>query len=73
MFGLVPVFKREGAEGLRARLDDIVSVDDLRAMAKARQIILPKDIRRGEVAIDTVRQAVFIAVEQRVSDRKVQM
>jgi hypothetical protein len=73
IFGLVPVFKREGAEGLRAKLDEILSVDDLRAMAKAQQIILPKDIRRGEVAVDTVRQAVLAAVEQRISDRKAQM
>ena len=72
-FGLVPVFKREGTEGLRAKLDEISSVENLRAMAKAQQIVLPKDIRRGDAKIKAVRLAILAAVEQRVSDRKAQM
>lgn len=72
-FGLVPVFKREGTEGLSAKLDEVSSVENLRAMAKAQQIVLPKDIRRGEAKIEAVRLAILAAVEQRVSDRKAQM
>lgn len=72
-FGLVPIFKREGAEGLRAKLDGIPSVDNLRDMAKAQQIILPREIRRGDVDAETVRGAILDAVEQRVTDRKAQL
>lgn len=45
VFYLVSVFKRKGAEGLRAKLDEIIVVSDLRAMAKAQHILLPKEIR----------------------------
>ncbi len=72
-FGLVPVFKREGAEGLRAKLDGVESSEHLREMAKAQQIVLPRDIRRGEVDAESVRVAILEAVEQRVTDRKAQM
>lgn len=73
VFGLVPVFKREGAEGLTARLNEIEDVENMRAMAKAQQIVLPREVRRGEASIETVRAAVLTAVEQRVSDRKAQL
>lgn len=73
VFGLVPIFKREGAEGLAARLQEIADVDNLRAMAKAQQIVLPRDVRRGEAGIETVRSAVLSAVEQRITDRKAQL
>ena len=72
-FGLVPVFKREGAEGLRAKLDGVESSDHLREMAKAQQIVLPREIRRGDVDAEAVRAAILEAVEQRVTDRKAQM
>lgn len=72
-FGLVPVFKREGSEGLTRRLAGIEDVEALRTMAKSQQIVLPKEIRRGEVTAEDVRKAILEAVEQRVSDRKVQL
>ncbi len=72
-FGLIPIFKREGAKGLAARLEEIGNVENLRAMAKAQQIVLPRDVRRGEADIDTVRTAVLAAVEQRITDRKAQL
>lgn len=72
-FGLVPVFKREGADGLTARLNDIGDVENLRAMAKAQQIILPREVRRGEASLEAVRTAILNAVDQRVSDRKAQL
>lgn len=73
VFGLVPVFKREGASGLAARLKEIDDVENLRAMAKAQQIVLPRDVRRGDVTIEAVRSSVLTAVEQRVTDRKAQL
>lgn len=72
-FGLVPIFKREGLEGLTARLMEIDDVDNLRTMAREQQIVLPRSVRRGEADIETVRAAVISAVEQRVADRKAQL
>jgi hypothetical protein len=73
VFGLVPVFKREGGEGLSARLEELKSADELRAMAKAQQIVLPREIRRGEADIEEIRRAILSAVEERVADRKAQI
>lgn len=73
VFGLVPVFKREGVDGLATRLGEIDDVENLRAMAKAQQIVLPRDVRRGDAPIEAVRTAVLAAVEQRVTDRKAQL
>lgn len=73
IFGLVPTFKREGAEGIRAKLKEVDRIDNLRSMAKAQQIILPKEICRDEVKVDNPRKAVLAAVEQSVSDRKAQL
>ncbi|KUO68011.1 MAG: hypothetical protein APF80_09510 [Alphaproteobacteria bacterium BRH_c36] len=73
VFGLVPIFKREGVEGLSARLNDIGDIEDLRAMAKAQQIVLPREVRRGAASLEAVRSAILAAVDQRVSDRKAQL
>lgn len=73
VFGLVPIFKREGADGLRAKLDTISETENLRSMAKNQQIVLPREIRRGEVDAQSVRDAILQAVEQRVTDRKAQL
>ncbi|MBU1210049.1 MAG: hypothetical protein KJ587_02105 [Alphaproteobacteria bacterium] len=73
VFGLVPVFKREGAEGLSARLNGIGDIESLRAMAKAQQIVLPREVRRGATSLEAVRSAILAAVDQRVSDRKAQL
>ncbi len=72
-FGLVPVYKREGAEGLARKLAELDSVENLRAMAKDQQIVLPREVRRGEVTAEEVRKAIVAAVEQRVSDRRAQL
>lgn len=69
-FGLVPVYKREGAEGLSARLARIGSAEHLRAMAKAQQIILARELRTGDVDVATLRTAIVEAVERRVADRR---
>ncbi|MDX2258021.1 MAG: hypothetical protein NW205_03820 [Hyphomicrobiaceae bacterium] len=70
VFGLVPVFKRHGADALIVRLAEIASADDLRAMAKAQQIVLPREIRTGPIDLVTLRTAILDAVEKRVADRK---
>lgn len=69
-FGLIPIYQREGGAALRTKLDTIASVDHLRKMARAQQIGLPANIRRGEVSPETVRDAIMSAVEKRIADRR---
>lgn len=69
-FGLIPVYKREGAEGLAARLSKVGSVDHLRAMAKAQQIVLTRELRTGDIDIKMLRAAILDAVAKRVADRR---
>jgi len=69
-FGLVPTFQREGATGLATKLNAITTVDDLRKMARAQQIALPADIRRGNVDAQAVRAAIVAAVAKRIADRR---
>lgn len=69
-FGLVPVYKREGPEGLSAKLATIGSAEHLRAMAKAQQIVLARDLRTGDIDITALRTAILEAVEKRVADRR---
>ncbi len=68
--GLVPVFQREGAEGLLAKLAGVPRLDHLRAMAKAQQIVLPQDLRSGEATADAVRAGIVEAVAKRIKDRR---
>lgn len=70
IFGLVPVYKREGAEGLLVKLAEIRSVAHLRAMAKAQQIVLARELRTGDIDVVTLRAAILEAVEKRVADRR---
>ena len=68
--GLVPVFQREGAEGLVAKLGGISRVDHLRAMAKAQQIVLPQELRSGDASVEAVRAGIAEAVAKRIKDRR---
>ncbi len=68
--GLVPVFQREGAEGLLAKLAGFSRVDHLRAMAKAQQIVLPQHLRSGETTADALRAGIVEAVAKRIKDRR---
>lgn len=68
--GLVPVFQREGAEGLIAKLAGISRVDHLRAMAKAQQIVLPQELRSGDASAEAVRAGIAEAVAKRIKDRR---
>lgn len=70
VFGLVPVFQREGRDGLLAKLAAIAGVDDLRQMAKTQQIVLPSELRSGETDPATLRAAIADAVAKRIADRR---
>ncbi len=70
VFGLIPVYQREGLTGLRGRLDAIDSIENLRKMARAQKIGLPAEIRRGDVPATAVRDAIITAVEKRIADRR---
>lgn len=70
VFGLVPVFQREGAEGLLSRLGGIGAVDQLRLMAKSQQIVLPQELRTGDATAEAVRQGIVEAVGKRIKDRR---
>lgn len=67
---LVPTFQRGGADALADRLRAVATVDHLRRMARAQQIALPADIRRGDVAPEIVRTAIVKAVAKRIADRR---
>ncbi len=68
--GLVPVYQREGADGLRIRLSEILSTDNLRKMARAQQVALPKELRGPDAEIDDIRNAIVTAVGKRIADRR---
>ena len=70
LFGLVPVFQREGSDGLAAKLNGIDNVDHLRQMAKAQQIVLPTEMRTGDVPAEAIRTAMVEAVAKRIKDRR---
>ena len=69
-FGLVPIFQREGRDGLLAKLGTVASLDHLRQMAKAQQVVLPQQLRSGPAAIEDVRTGIADAVAKRVADRR---
>jgi hypothetical protein len=69
-FGLVPIFQREGAEGLAAKLASVKEVAHLRQMAKAQQIVLPQELRAGEASADANRAGIVEAVAKRIKDRR---
>jgi len=69
-FGLVPVFVREGPDGLMQRLNTIDRLEHLRRIARAQQIALPVEFRRGESPLEDVRSAIVAAVRKRIADRR---
>lgn len=69
-FGLVPVYQREGRDGLLARLSSVGESAHLRQMARAQQISLPQELRTGDVGADVLREAIVDAVAKRIADRR---
>jgi len=70
VFGLVPVFQREGRDGLIGRLAAISRIEDLRQMAKTQQIVLPAEMRQGPADARSLRVAIADAVDKRIADRR---
>ncbi len=70
LFGLVPVFQREGRDGLLAKLAAIAHPDHLRHMARAQQIVLPRELRQGDIPAEQLRGAIADAVERRIAGRR---
>jgi len=69
-FGFIPVYQREGRDGLLDKLSGISGADNLRKMARAQQIALPAELRKGEIPLDELRAAIANAVEKRMADRR---
>ncbi len=69
-FGLVPIYQREGRDGLLARLSEVKTAENLRRMARAQQIALPADLRKGDIGLDVLRDAIAKAVQKRIADRR---
>lgn len=70
VFGLVPVFQREGRDGLVVKLRGVGDVGRLRQMARAQQVSLPAELRSGEIDADRLCSAIADAVEKRIADRR---
>ena len=68
--GLVPIYQREGPEGLGAKLADIPSLDNLRKMARSQQVALPAELRGDDADIEAVRTAIVKAVGKRIANRR---
>jgi len=68
--GLVPIYQREGADGLLAKLNDIQAIDDLRKMARAQQVALPAELRGADADIQAIRDAIVEAVGRRIANRR---
>ena len=68
--GLLPTYQREGAEGLRAALNGISSLANLRKMARSQQVALPADLRSDDADPAQVREAMITAVAKRLADRR---
>jgi len=70
VFGLVPVYQREGRDGLTARLAAITAPADLKAMAKAQNVALEARLRGADAPAEELRTAIVAAVEKRIADRR---
>ena len=68
--GLVPVYQREGPEGLGAKLATIASLTNLRKMARMQQVALPAELRGDDADIEAVRAAIISAVAKRIANRR---
>ncbi|MEM7748742.1 MAG: hypothetical protein AAF346_10855 [Pseudomonadota bacterium] len=69
-FGLVPIYQREGREGLIEKLSTVGRADHLRKMARAQQIVLPAALRTGDIDPVELREAITTAVEKRIANRR---
>lgn len=65
-FSVAALLKREGPEGLRARLSAISAAADLLALAEAQHLSLPD----GLTAADAIRDAMIASAEARLAGRR---
>ncbi|MFM1814448.1 MAG: hypothetical protein RLZ98_1143 [Pseudomonadota bacterium] len=65
-FNAIVVFKREGREALMAQLETISSAENLRRLADAQHLAVP----RGLDAPADLRLAILKGAEQRLADRR---
>jgi hypothetical protein len=70
IFGLVPIYQRQGPDGLLEKLGEIKRVDHLRKMARAQQIVLPVELRSGDIPVEAIRSGIVTAVGKRIADRR---
>lgn len=66
IFSALIVLARSGREGLARRLNEIKSVENLRALAEAQHLAIDSALKRA----DEIRRAIISSTEQRLADRK---
>ncbi len=66
LFSVMVVLAKQGRDGLLKRLQEIKSVEHLRAFAEAQHVPVEPGLKRG----DDIRKAIVAAAEQRLADRK---
>ena len=66
LFSVIVVLTKHGREGLLKRLQEIRSVEHLRAFAEAQHVPVARTLKRAE----DIRKAIVAAAEQRLADRK---
>jgi hypothetical protein len=65
-FSALVVLAKQGRGGLLKRLQEIKSVENLRAFAEAQHVPVDAKVKK----MDDIRKAIIAAVEQRLADRK---
>ncbi|MBN9289921.1 MAG: hypothetical protein J0H36_02095 [Hyphomicrobium denitrificans] len=66
LFSAIVVLAKQGRDGLSKRLQEIKTVENLRAFAEAQHVPVDAKLRR----LDDIRKAIVAAAEQRLADRK---
>ena len=57
-------------EGLIEKLSTVGRADHLRKMARAQQIVLPAALRTGDIDPGELCEAITLAVEKRIANRR---
>lgn len=65
-FSVVALLTRKGREATLARLAELTDAQDLRRLAEAQHIAVPKEAR----TLDEIRAAVLAGAERRIADRR---
>lgn len=65
-FSLIVVMTKQGADGLKAKLQSIESVEHLRALARAQHVAIDTSLE----ALPELRAAIIAGTAQRIADRR---